>query len=246
MDRSRIKNTLRKLGLYEPVRRWYRKLSPEVRRVRDEETRFYRQFVQPGDLCFDIGANVGQTIEAILACGGTVVSVEPNPLCMETLRREFCADPRVTLVEKAIGAKVGHADLHFSGTDATGSIRADWPFPADSVQRVEMTTLDELISQYGQPAFCKVDVEGYELEVFAGLSRPIRLICFEYHRDEIPRALSCLERIQVIGRVEAARLGGFAYAGAVSSDWLPLTEVVELLSTTPSATGDLIVRMAVG
>jgi len=245
MNKARIKSILRTAGLYEPVRRWYRRLDPQARKMRDEEHRFYRQFVAAGDLCFDVGANVGQSLESILACGGKVVSVEPNPLCMRSLRRQFGTDPRVTLVEKAIGSKVGHAEFHFSGTSGTGSLRSDWPFPANELQRVEVTTLDELISQYGRPAFCKVDVEGCETEVFAGLSQPIRRICFEYHRSELPRALACLDRLQSIGPVEAARVGGFGHNETVASEWLPLADMVELLGRTHDGVGDIVVQMTV-
>ena len=41
---------------------------------------------------------------------------------------------------------------------------------------VSVITLDDLIAQYGEPAFCKIDVEGYELEVLRGLSRPLRTL----------------------------------------------------------------------
>ena len=38
---------------------------------------------------------------------------------------------------------------------------------------VPATTLDELIAAYGIPAFVKIDVEGMEHEVLAGLSQPV-------------------------------------------------------------------------
>jgi len=39
--------------------------------------------------------------------------------------------------------------------------------------RVPVTTLDSLIARHGMPAFIKIDVEGFELEVLAGLSHLI-------------------------------------------------------------------------
>jgi hypothetical protein len=41
-------------------------------------TSFYQQFLQPGDLCFDVGANMGNRVEAFLKIGANVVVVEPQ------------------------------------------------------------------------------------------------------------------------------------------------------------------------
>ena len=45
---------------------------------------------------------------------------------------------------------------------------------------VPVTTLDALIDRYGLPAFCKIDVEGFEEAVVRGLSRPIPSVSFEF------------------------------------------------------------------
>ena len=50
----------------------------------------------------------------------------------------------------------------------------------DGETRVDVTTLDCLIERFGLPAFCKIDVEGSQLEVLRGLSRALRVIAFEY------------------------------------------------------------------
>ena len=59
-----------------------------------------------------------------------------------------------------------------------------------------VTTLDHAIGEFGPaPSFCKIDVEGWELAVLKGLSRPITLISFEYHLIEggLKTVVACLE-----------------------------------------------------
>src|SRR5262245_8485561 len=48
--------------------------------------RLYRQFVQPGDLVFDIGAHVGDRIRVFRRFGARVVAVEPQPALVKTLK----------------------------------------------------------------------------------------------------------------------------------------------------------------
>ncbi|MCK9364557.1 MAG: hypothetical protein M0P74_13285 [Syntrophales bacterium] len=62
-----------------------------------------------------------------------------------------------------------------------------------------MTTLDRLIDQYGMPKFCKIDVEGFELSVIRGLSAPVPYLSFEFTREFLPDAESCIKHLVTIG-----------------------------------------------
>ena len=66
--------------------------------------------------------------------------------------------------------------------------------------RVQVVTLQTLIERYGEPAFVKVDVEGFEAEVLAGLATPVRALSFEYLPATREIALDCLERLALLGR----------------------------------------------
>jgi FkbM family methyltransferase len=44
---------------------------------------------------------------------------------------------------------------------------------------VPVTTLDKAIDEFGVSTFCKMDVEGFEVDVLKGLSKPIPLLTIE-------------------------------------------------------------------
>jgi hypothetical protein len=67
---------------------------------------------------------------------------------------------------------------------------------------VPVTTLDNLITLYGLPKYCKIDVEGFEVQVLKGLSKPIRFISFEFHRWRSDDARKCIDRLLSIGNAE--------------------------------------------
>lgn len=173
--------------------------------------RFYAQFIRSGDLCFDIGSHVGNRLLAWQGLGARTVAVEPQPLLMETLRRRYGKDANITLIEQAIGAAPGEATLHISSrTPTLTSLSRDWisrlqqdpSFKGvewDQQVTVPVTTLDALIQTWGEPHFCKIDVEGFELEVLQGLSRPLAALSFEYLPATMELALGCIRRLQVLG-----------------------------------------------
>ena len=193
--------------------------------------RFYAQFIGPGDLCFDIGAHVGNRLFVWSRLGARVVAVEPQPLCLALLRRWYGRRPGVTLVDQAIGAARGAQTLWISpDTPTVTTLSQPW---IEAVQQtdsfahvhwepgaiVSVITLDDLIAQYGEPAFCKIDVEGYELEVLRGLSRPLRTLSFEYIAATQEMAVACIDRL--------AELGDYAYNWSAveqhrwhSAEWL--------------------------
>lgn len=157
---------------------------------RRQMRRFYSEFVEPGDLVFDVGAHVGSKTRALRACGAKVVAFEPQPLFARFLRRTLPHD--VTLIEAALGRSEGNAEMLVSSRHPTvSSLRGTLTSEAvdmpgfehvrwDSRTGVRMTSLDAMIEQHGMPRFIKVDVEGFEIDVLAGLTRPVELMSFEY------------------------------------------------------------------
>jgi FkbM family methyltransferase len=177
-----------------------------------EYATFYSKFVSKGDLCFDIGANVGRRTQVLLRLGTTVVAVEPQDHCMDRLKRRFKNKDGVVLVKKAMGAQQGHAEMMICDSHSLSSISKNWVSSVQASGRysvcswdktitVPMVTLDSLISEYGKPTFAKIDVEGYEDEVFKGLTQPINTICFEFTPEYIHSAINSVTHLSELGDV---------------------------------------------
>ncbi len=79
-------------GVVRSLRIYHGRNAPRV-----AMNRLYRQFVQPGDLVFDIGAHVGDRVAAFRRLGARVVAVEPQPALVRTLRLLFGRDAAVTI-----------------------------------------------------------------------------------------------------------------------------------------------------
>jgi FkbM family methyltransferase len=177
-------------------------------------TRIYAPFIRPGDLCFDIGAHLGDRIRALSKLGARIVALEPHPGMMGWLRRWYGNQPNIILSEQAVGAQPGTATLWISRlTPSVSTTSKEWLTSVQQNRRfagvrwdeqisVTVTTLDALISQYGKPAFCKIDVEGTELEVLQGLSQPLPALSFEYVPAMIETALNCINRLSQLGHYE--------------------------------------------
>ncbi len=173
--------------------------------------RLYGQFIHPGDLAFDIGAHVGDRVASFRRLGARVVAVEPQPALVRVLRLLYGRKRNVVIEAVLVGSSIGRADLRINVDNPTiSTVSAAFVDAADGAPgwegqrwtrmiRMPVTTLDTLIARHGTPAFIKIDVEGFEADVLAGLTKPVKALSFEFTTIQRDIAHRCVERCAALG-----------------------------------------------
>ena len=135
---------------------------------------------------------MGDRISSFRRLGARVVALEPQPRPARAIRLIHHRDPGVTLRQAAAGERDGEITLHVNSANPTVSTASDdfvraadgaagWEGQVwDRTIAVPCVTLDRLIAEHGRPAFIKIDVEGFEDRVLAGLSQPVAALSFEF------------------------------------------------------------------
>ena len=171
----------------------------------------YARFVGKAQLAFDIGSHVGDRIGSFRRLGARVIALEPQPLCARAIRTIYASDAGVTVIEAACGPERGTLTLRINSRNPTvTTASADFVKAADGACGwegqvwdesidVPVTTLDTLVAEHGAPAFAKIDVEGFEADVLAGLSQALPALSFEFTTIQRDVAVRCLERVMQIG-----------------------------------------------
>lgn len=146
-------------------------------------TRFISGRLHDGDVFIDVGANIGYY--SLLAArsvgdGGGVVAVEASPAIFDDLLANSHADAlppdRIRLVNKAASATCGTLTV-FSGPHHNAGMSTTLDTRGLHIEStIEAMPLDEILTseEITSARIIKIDVEGAEPDVLAGMSNLIR------------------------------------------------------------------------
>ena len=219
--------------------------------------RLYGGFVRRGELVFDVGAHVGDRIASFRRLGARVVAIEPQPALVTVLKLFYGRASDIAIEATAVGRAMGTTALMINPDNPTVStashefVSAARGAPGWKAQRwtktlrVPMTTLDALIAKHGMPTFVKIDVEGFEADALAGLTRPVKALSFEFTTIQRDVALACVERCVALGYARFNAALGESQT-LEHADWIDGTTVARWLRALPHAanSGDVYAALA--
>lgn len=224
-------------------------------------TAYVQRHIRPGDTVFDIGANIGlftlllgyQVWET-----GKVVAYEPNPRLLPILRDNVSMNwlsDRVEIVPKAAAAATGTLPfLVPSRFEMCGSLQPiehvlSTDDRLDRFERVDVEAepLDVHVGRFDKIDLVKIDVEGAEEQVFAGMegllaSGAVRRVTFEIVQSHLGS-----DRDAFAARLRGLLAEGWAFATiseagepepAALDDLLGRAQVSQVLMTRGPAKGN--------
>lgn len=186
----RARSLARRLGVIRIVNRMRPKVTLENYETRIQQV--LQEAIRPGDVVWDVGAYVGWYTELFsdwVGEGGWVVAFEPFPRACERLRERLADCTWVAVEQVCMGDVEGTACLVLGRNTVENYLadRSEVTADSGSSMVVKMITGDGFrASSARTPNVIKVDVEGFEQEVLAGLeetlgSPELRCVLLEVH-----------------------------------------------------------------
>jgi FkbM family methyltransferase len=240
--------------LFPTLRNAYQSLfDREKLASRRQMLNFHRGFISGGDLVFDVGANAEEYADLFLALGARVVAVEPNPTCCQRLRT-IAKRGQLFVENCAVGEKEGIGSMHMCSASGLSTLSDEWYETAQASPihggtpwlgstEVRVMTLDSIAARYGVLAYVKIDVEGFEDRVIAGMSFRAYALSFEFHFALLKLVNACLKK----SVLERGYCFNYIIGNATTFElakWVSAAEIVEILRQTQSEEefGDIFCR----
>lgn len=138
-----------------------------------------RRTLSPGGVFIDVGSNIGYTAlvaASIVGLEGRVIALDAQRECAEATRRnaELNGLDQLEALHAAAAAQSGETEVVVTEDSLWSRLASVGDHPLEVRRdRVPAIAVDDLVERFGLPTVdvVKIDVEGGELEVIAGMQR---------------------------------------------------------------------------
>lgn len=147
--------------------------------------------ISPGDVVWDVGANIGYYSKKFAEAagpGGKVFAFEPFPLTIERLQSETTGYETIEVVPMALASQCGAMHMQIGGDELGATNKVVGKGATEGIIEIEAISGDALISRSDMqcPNILKIDTEGFELDVLQGMRsllnrQEIRALFIEVH-----------------------------------------------------------------
>jgi FkbM family methyltransferase len=135
------------------------------------EVGIMKKLIKKEDVIWDIGSNIGfyTVLFSKLAKKGKVISFEPASRTYEILLKQISVNSADNIVPNnfALGDKKGSQELYFEDAALAQGTASMFAMSGSQHEKVRVETIDTL-NKTVLPDIIKLDVEGYEEQVFIG------------------------------------------------------------------------------
>ena len=161
-----------------------------------------RDWVQPGSVVFDAGANIGYLslcLARLTGEDGQVIAFEAMPEMLDRLHANLDLNPegeRVKVIHSAVTDRSGKTIFKVGPSGGTGKVEgaAGRQLEYIKVLEVQAVSLDDIVFVFDNPApqFIKMDIEGGEVLAFNGMERILSdvrpALAIELHGEEAAKS----------------------------------------------------------
>ena len=150
-----------------------------------QEKSFLKNLIQKGEIncVLDIGSHRGSFFESLrsIGYGGHVISVEPTEENYKFQKEKFKNDKKLKLFNFAIGETECEKKINVIDFSNLNSLLTPRNNSVKNKSKVKVKRLDSLMDQIlntveNPKIFCKVDTQGYDLNVLKGAGGLLELI----------------------------------------------------------------------
>jgi FkbM family methyltransferase len=161
-----------------------------------------------GGVAFDIGANVGYYARIMASRAEKVYAFEPDPDNFALLKRNCKNYPNIEPIQSAVGDTVGTVDFFKVPNSAMRHSLIDEGGGTQKIS-VACASLDNFVREKGiqRVSLIKIDVEGAEEKVFAGMQELLKQHPVIIYEGYDPNGKAIAQDGELVPASEAPRIG---------------------------------------